>query len=431
MLKLEKIISWKKIKENHQFIWLSIIILFVASFFCYWFFLKPEELPPIKVGIIHSLTGTMSIQEPSAVRAVKLAIDEINKHGGVLNRKVEAIIFDGQSDWPMFARGAEKLIVRDKVVALFGGWTSSARKEMLPIVEKHKHLLFYPLSYEGIEESPHIFYTGGAPNQQLLPGLWWAMNNLGDTFFYVGSDYIYPRVSQQILEKQVEALGGKLLGLAFLPLGSTRVKPIIEEIIRKKPKVILNNVVGDSNIAFFRSLRQEGITPEEIPNMLFSLTEAEVSAVGVEYLVNEYATWNYFQTIDTRKNNNFVKAFKAKYGQDQRISDPMAAAYAGVFFWANAVERAGTTEIEQVIFELHGLSQDAPEGVINIDEFNHHTWKLIRIGRVQEDGLFSIVWDSKKPVKPIVAPPFLTPLGWQKFIDKLYTQWGNKWEKTL
>ena len=373
----------------------------------------------------------MSFEEPNALKAAKLAIKQINKKGGLLGRQIEPIVFDGQSDWPMFARGAEKLIVRDKVAVIFGGWTSASRKAMKPVFEKYEHILFYPIQYEGIEESPNIFYMGSAPNQQLVPSIWWAIKNLGKKFFLVGSDYIYPRVAHKILKTVIESLGGSIVGEAFLPLGSTHVEPIIEEIIKAQPSVILNNLGGGSIVAFFKTLKEKGITSQKIPNLLFTIAEPDIKKIGVEYLVGNYAVWNYFQTVKTQKNKEFIKAFKDTYGQDQVISDPMEAAYNGVNFWAKAVERAGTTDIEKVMLQLAGLSQNAPEGVIYIDEVNHHTWKYIRVGKIQENGLFSILWDSQKPVKPIPEPPFLSELEWHKFIDKLYTQWGNKWEKTL
>ena len=408
-----------------------LVVLMLFTGISYMFFRKETIDEPIKVGVIHSMSGTMSLQEPAVVKALMLAIDQINADGGILKRKIEPILFDGQSDWPMFARGAEKLIVKDKVAVLFGGWTSASRKAMLPIVERYQHLLFYPIQYEGLEESPHIFYLGSAPNQQLLPGLWWAMHNLGNKFFLVGSDYIYPRIAHDILKRQIQSLEGTVVGEAFLPLGSTRIDSIIDEIITKKPTVILNNIVGDSMIAFFKKLKERNITPETIPNMVFTFAEPDIKKIGTEYVVGNFATWNYFQTLESEKNKEFVTAFKEKYGQDMVVSNPMEAAYNAVYFWKEAVEQAGSTEINKVIAQLHGLVQNTPEGIIYIDKTNHHTWKYIRIGKVQEDGLFSIVWDSIRPVKPIPWLPYLSKLDWQTFVDKFYRQWGNKWEKVI
>lgn len=395
------------------------ILFFVAK--------KTVRKKPIKVGILHSLTGTMAMQESGVVKATKLAIEQINQKGGILGRPIEAIVIDGQSDSPTFAKGAEQLITQDKVVVIFGCATSASRKTVKPIVEKYNHLLFYPFNYEGIEQSPNIVYTGAAPNQQLLPGVTWAFNNLGKTFFLVGSDYIFPHVANTILEQQINSLGGKIVGTEYLLLGSKDVKPLVQKIIAAKPEVILNTIVGDSIIAFFNELSAQGITPVKIPHMIFTVGEAELRSLKIAGLIGNYAAWNYFQSIDSKRNKKFINSFKKKYGASSTISSPMEAAYVGVHLWAQAVRQAGTTNIDSVRKKLPEQAYNAPEGVIFLDK-NQNTWKYTRIGKIQANGQFNILWESDKPVEPEPYPPFYDQKYWLTLLNKLYKQWGNQWE---
>ncbi|HEY9649846.1 MAG TPA: urea ABC transporter substrate-binding protein [Coleofasciculaceae cyanobacterium] len=357
----------------------------------------------IKVGILHSLSGTMAISEKSVVDAEMLAIEEINKAGGVLGKQIEPIQEDGASDWPTFAEKAKKLIDQDKVVTIFGCWTSASRKAVLPVFEEKKHMLWYPVQYEGQECSNNIFYTGAAPNQQIEPSVDWLLQNKGKEFFLVGSDYVFPRTANTIIKAQLQAKGGKVVGEDYLPLGNTEVTAIITKIKAALPNggVIYNTLNGDSNVAFFKQLQGAGLTPDKYPTMSVSIAEEEVKAIGVEYLKGHYAAWNYFQTVDTPANKKFVDAFKAKYGADRVTNDPMEAAYIAVYLWKQAVEKAKTAnDLEAVRKAALGQTFEAPEGMVTMDN-NHHLAKFVRIGEVADDGLFKIVNSTDKAVKPI------------------------------
>lgn len=357
----------------------------------------------IKVGILHSLSGTMAISEKSVVDAEQLAIEEINNAGGVLGKKIEAIVEDGASDWPTFNEKAKKLIDQDKVATVFGCWTSASRKAVLPTFESKNHMLWYPVQYEGQECSKNIFYTGAAPNQQIEPSVEWLLKNKGKEFFLVGSDYVFPRTANTIIKAQLAAKGGKTVGEDYIPLGGTEVTPIIAKIKAALPNggVIYNSLNGDSNVAFFKQMQGAGMGPDKYPSMSVSIAEEEVKAIGVEYLKGHYAAWNYFQTVDTPESKKFVEAFKKKYGDDRVVNDPMEAAYIMVYLWKQAVEKAGgIDDIEKVRTAALGQTFDAPEGKVTLEN-NHHLAKVVRIGEVRDDGLFNIVYDTKTAVKPV------------------------------
>jgi urea transport system substrate-binding protein len=356
----------------------------------------------IKVGILHSLSGTMAISETTVVDAEMLAIDEINAAGGVLGKQIVPVQEDGASDWPTFAEKAAKLIDQDKVVTVFGCWTSSSRKAVLPVFESKKHMLWYPVQYEGQECSQNVFYTGATPNQQIEPAVDWLLKNKGKDFFLVGSDYVFPRTANTIIKEQLKAKGGKVSGEDYLPLGDTEVTPIIAKIKAALPNggVIFNSLNGDSNVSFFKQMQGAGLTPDKYPVMSVSVAEEEVRQIGPEYLKGHYASWNYFQTAESPANDKFVKAFKAKYGEDRVTNDPMEAAYIMVYLWKQAVEKAGTTDLEPVRAAAVGQVMDAPEGKVTM-QANHHISKTVRIGEIREDGLFDIVWSTEAPLDPI------------------------------
>lgn len=364
----------------------------------------------IKVGILHSLSNTMAISEKSVVDAEQLAIEEINKSGGVLGKQIEAIVEDGASDWPTFAEKAKKLIDQDKVVTVFGCWTSASRKAVLPVFEAKKHMLWYPVQYEGQECSKNIFYTGATPNQQIEPAVDWLLQNKGKKFFLVGSDYVFPRTANTIIKAQLAAKGGEVVGEDYIPLGGTEVTPIITKIKAALPDggVIFNSLNGDSNVAFFKQLQGAGLGPDKYPSMSVSIAEEEVKAIGVEYLKGHYAAWNYFMTVDTPANKKFVDAFKAKYGKDRVTNDPMEAAYIMVYLWKQAVQKAGTADdLEKVRAAAIGQTFDAPEGKVTLDA-NHHLSKFVRLGEVREDGLFNIAYATPEAVKPIPWNQYVT-----------------------
>lgn len=355
----------------------------------------------IKVGILHSLSGTMAISETTVVDAEQLAIKEINAAGGVLGRQIEAVVEDGASDWPTFAEKATKLIDQDQVVTVFGCWTSASRKAVLPVFESKNHMLWYPVQYEGQECSKNIFYTGAAPNQQIEPAVDWLLENKGTQFFLVGSDYVFPRTANTIIKEQLAAKGGETVGEDYLPLGSTEVTPIITKIRTALPDggVIFNSLNGDSNVAFFKQLQGAGLTPDKYPVMSVSVAEEEVRQIGTEFLVGHYAAWNYFQTVETPENDKWVADFKAEYGEDRVTNDPMESAYIMVYLWKQAVEAAGTTDLEAVRAAAIGQQFAAPQGPVTMN-VNHHISKTVRIGQIREDGLFDVVFSTDGPIDP-------------------------------
>ena len=355
----------------------------------------------VKVGILHSLSGTMAISETTVVDAEQLAIKEINAAGGVLGRQISAVVEDGASDWPTFAEKAEKLIDQDQVAVVFGGWTSASRKAMLPVFESKGHMLWYPLQYEGQECSQNIFYTGAAPNQQIEPAVDWLLENKGKDFFLVGSDYVFPRTANTIIKEQLKAKGGNTVGEDYLPLGNTEVTPIITKIRAALPNggVIFNSLNGDSNVAFFKQLQGAGMGPDQYPVMSVSVAEEEVRQIGPEFLTGHLASWNYFQTVETPENEKWVADFKAEFGDERVTNDPMEAAYIMVYLWKQAVEAAGTFDIPEVRTAAYGQTFAAPEGPVTMNT-NHHLSKTVRLGEVRDDGLFNIIWETDGPIEP-------------------------------
>ncbi|EFM10926.1 urea ABC transporter, urea binding protein [Paenibacillus curdlanolyticus YK9] len=363
----------------------------------------------IKVGILHSLSGTMAISEVSVKDAEMMAIDEINAKGGVLGKKIEPVVEDGASDWPTFAEKARKLISEDKVTTVFGGWTSASRKAMLPVFEELNGLLWYPVQYEGLEQSPNIFYTGATTNQQIVPAVSWLLQNRGKKFYLLGSDYVFPRTANKIIKEQLKAEGGELVGEEYTPLGHTDYSTIITKIKEAKPDVVFNTMNGDSNVAFFKQLKDAGISSKDLTTLSVSVAEEEIRGIGADVLAGHLAAWNYYQTTDTPQNKTFVDNYKKKYGADRVTADPIEAGYDAVYLWAAAVEKAGSTDVDKVKAAAKDLEWDAPEGKVKIDGETQHLYKIVRIGEVQTDGQFKELWDSGEPVKP---DPYLKGYAW-------------------
>jgi urea transport system substrate-binding protein len=366
----------------------------------------------IKVGILHSLSGTMAISEVSVRDAELLAIDEINKAGGVLGKKLVPVVEDGASDWPTFAEKAQKLISTDKVAATFGGWTSASRKAMLPVFERNKALLYYPVQYEGLEASPYIFYTGATTNQQIIPGLEYLKNDLKvKKLFLVGSDYVFPRTANKEIKAWAKANGMQIVGEEYAPLGNTEYATTINKIKDAKPDAVFQTINGDSNVAFWKQFTDAGLNAKKLPVISVSTAEDEVRGVGIKNIVGQYVAWNYYQTTPGAKNEAFVKAYKAKYGADRVTDDPIEAGYVGVHLWAKAAEKAGSTNVDKVKAASKGLTFDAPEGLVTVDGENQHIHKTARIGKLQPNGLIDEVGGSGKPIKP---DPYLKSYPWAK-----------------
>lgn len=365
----------------------------------------------IKVGILHSLSGTMAISETSVRDAELLAIEEINKAGGVLGKQIEPIVEDGASDWPTFAEKSKKLIQNDKVATVFGGWTSASRKAMLPVFESLKGLLWYPVQYEGLESSPYIFYTGATTNQQIVPAVEYLLKENKKKFYLLGSDYVFPRTANKIIKAQLAAQGGTMVGEEYTPLGHTDYTTVVTKIIAAKPDVVFNTLNGDSNVAFFKQLKDAGMTADKLPTLSVSIAEEETRGIGPENLAGHLVAWNYYQTTETPENQKFVAAFKAKFGEKRVTDDPIEAGYVAVHLWAKAVAKAGTTDVEAVKEAAKGLEMAAPEGPVKVHMKNQHIAKTVRIGKLRADGLIDEIWNSGKAVEP---DPYLETYDWGK-----------------
>ena len=365
----------------------------------------------VKVGILHSVTGTMAISETGSVQAEKLAIEQINAMGGVLGRKIEFIQEDGASDWPTFAEKSKKLLVNDKVAAVFGCWTSASRKAVLPIFEQYNGMLYYPTFYEGLEQSPNVIYTGQEATQQIIAGIDWVVKNKGaKKFFLLGSDYIWPRTSNKIARKHIEKLGLKVVGEEYYPLGHTQFNSVINKMKLKKPDVIYAIVVGGSNVAFYKQLKAAGIdmTKEKPIVLTISVTEDEILGIGGENIVGAYAAMKYFQSLTNDNNKAFVAEFKKRWGKDIVIGDVTQAAYLGPWLWKAAVEKAGSFDIDKIRAASPGIElKTAPEGYVRIHP-NHHLWSKTRIGHAKSDGQYEIVYETAQLIEP---DPF--PKGYQ------------------
>lgn len=364
----------------------------------------------VKVGILHSVTGTMAISETGSVQAEKLAIEQINAAGGVLGRKIEFIQEDGASDWPTFAEKSRKLLVNDKVACVFGCWTSASRKAVLPVFEQYNGMLYYPTFYEGLEQSKNVIYTGQEATQQIIAGLDWVAKEKGAKSFYLlGSDYIWPRTSNKIARKHIENfLKLKVSGEEYFPLGHTQFNSVINKIKLRKPDVIYAIIVGGSNVAFYKQLKAAGIDLTKQTLMTISVTEDEILGIGGENIEGAYACMKYFQSLDNPNNKTFVKAFKDMWGKDIVIGDVTQAAYLGPWLWKKTVEAAGSFDIDKVAAASPGIEfNEAPEGYVRIHE-NHHLWSKTRVGKAKRDGQYEVIYETAELMEP---DPF--PKGYQ------------------
>ena len=385
--------------------------------------------PPIRVGILHSLTGTLALTELSMRDGSVLALEQINASGGLLGRKVEWVVADGKSEPETFAREARRLIEDEKVSVIFGCWSSANRKSVKPVVERAEHLLFYPAAYEGLEQSRNIIYTGAAPNQQIIPTVKWSFDELkAKRYFLVGSDTVWPRSANAIIKDQLKALGATLVGEEYYSPGTADVGGAVRKIVAASPDVVLSTVEGDTNLPFYKELRASGIVPSKIPVITFSLAEDEFRSLTDAKLAGDYAVCNYFQVIDRPINTKFVNDFKARYGKDRVTSDAIATAYTSVKLWAQAVREAETSDPRLLQDHLLTQSQNAPEGVVSIDRQTRHTWRPFFVGRIRPDGQVEIVWTVDKPIRPAPFPISRPRHDWESFLEELQAGWNGKWE---
>lgn len=361
---------------------------------------RDHAQPVIRIGVLHSLTGTMAVSEAPLVDAVRLAVEEANQSGGVNGRQIEIVAVDCRSDADYCAHEAERLITREGVQALFGCWTSSCRKAVKVVVEKHRHLLFYPLQYEGLEQSPNILYTGAAPNQQIIPLVLWGLQERGKRVYLLGSDYVFPRTANRLVKDILIAQGGQVSGERYLPLGASDMSAVLHDLAAQAPDFVLNTLNGDSNRYFFKALHDAGITADQLPVFSTSIGEVELTAMGADLMVGHYTAWNYFQSVDNATNKAFVARFKQRFGQSRVLSDPMEASYIGVKLWLDTVRELGHSDPVLVRNMLALQSMPAPEGIVVVDPVTLHLWKMVRIGRARADGQFDVVWHSQSPVRP-------------------------------
>ncbi|MCE9564712.1 MAG: transporter substrate-binding protein [Planctomycetes bacterium] len=403
----------------------------------------PQQLPQpaIVVGVLHSQTGTMAMSEQPVLNATLMAIEEINAASGVLGRKIRVVVVDGKSDPDVFASEAERLLDEDKVSVIFGCWTSASRKAIRDVFLRRKEgLLFYPVQYEGIEESPRIVYLGPTPNQQLLPAIDFLTRpveagGLGKKrLYFVGSDYVFPRVTYESLKDQVKLRakdGVEIVGASFLPLGSTQAMTVVTDIKRQNPDAIINAINGGTNVQFFQELRERKprVTPAEIPTLSLSITENEVRGLNPAALAGDYIAASYFQTIDRAESREFVRKLRTRFETTPVATDPSAAAYTGVHLWAKAVEKAGTTDAMAVREAVRGLEFEGVRTRVKIDPENLHAWLPARIGKIRADGSIDVIpgAGSETPLPPTPYLPTRTRQEWETFLHGLQFQWNGKW----
>jgi urea transport system substrate-binding protein len=360
----------------------------------------------IKVGVLHSLSGTMAISETTLKDTVLMMIEKQNKKGGILGKKLEAVVVDPASNWPLFAEKTRELLAKDKVDVIFGCWTSVSRKSALPVLEELNGLLFYPVQYEGEESSKNVFYTGAAPNQQAIPAVDYLMNDIGATrWVLAGTDYVYPRTTNKILEAYLLAKGVKAedIMINYTPFGHSDWQGIVSDIktfgSQGKKTAVVSTINGDANIPFYKELGNQGISAEDIPVVAFSVGEEELSGFDTKPLVGHLAAWNYFQSVESEANDAFIAEWKAYIGDDKRVTnDPMEATYIGFEMWVKAVEKAGTTEVDAVEQAMIGVAVPNLTGGIAVMNANHHLSKPVLIGEIQDDGQFEVVWETPDTV---------------------------------
>ncbi len=364
----------------------------------------------IKLGFLNSLTGGMAISEQTVSNVLHMAADEINADGGILGKQIEYIQEDGATDWPTFAEKTEKLLTQDCVAAIFGGWTSSSRKAVKPVVEENNGLFFYPVQYEGLESSPNIYYTGATTNQQIIPAMDYLAAQGVKTLFLAGSDYVFPRTANAIIKLYAAELGIEIVGEEYVPLDKDDWTTQVSKIVAADPDFVFNTINGSSNVGFIKAYYDAGLTPETTPIISVSIAEEEAPAMGHEVTGN-YASWNYFQSLETPNNPGFIERWQAYPDSSGVTSDPMEAAYISLYLYKALAEAAGSFEVDDINAAAAegGITVDAPEGVVTLDGENHHISKPGNIGRINADNQFDIVWSSDGFIEP---DPYLEGYDW-------------------
>jgi urea transport system substrate-binding protein len=362
----------------------------------------------VKLGFLNSTSGAMAISEQTVRDSLMLAAKEINADGGILDKEIDFIEEDGQSEPSVFAEKINKLLTEDEVAAVFGGWTSASRKAMLPVVEGANGLLFYPVQYEGLEASKNIYYTGATTNQQIIPAMDFLKEKGVKTLFLAGSDYVFPRTANKIIKQYAEELGIEIVGEEYVPLDSDDWTTQVAKIAAAKPDFVFNTINGSSNVGFIKAYDEAGLGADNSPIISVSIAEEEAPAMGVD-LTGQFAAWNYFQSVESPVNEAFIKAFQAEYGASRPTSDPMEAAYTSLYLYKGMVEKAESFCVDAVNEASDGVSFDSPEGKVTVNGENHHIAKTGLIGQINADNQFDIVWSSDAPIEP---DPFLEGYDW-------------------
>ena len=360
----------------------------------------------IKVGVLHSLSGTMAISETTLKDTVLMMVEQQNKKGGLLGKKLEAVVVDPASNWPLFAEKTRELLEKEEVDVIFGCWTSVSRKSVLPVIEELNGLMFYPVQYEGEESSKNVFYTGAAPNQQAIPAVNYLMDELGvERFVLAGTDYVYPRTTNKILENYLKDRGvaSEDIMINYTPFGHSDWQTIVSDVksfgSAGKKTAVVSTINGDANVPFYKELGNQGISAEDIPVVAFSVGEEELSGIDTGPLVGHLAAWNYFMSAEADVNDEFIKAWHEFTGDESRVTnDPMEATYIGFEMWAKAVEKAGTTDVDAVRLAIYGTAVPNLTGGTAVMHVNHHLQKPVLIGEIMDDGQFEIVYETKGEV---------------------------------
>lgn len=382
--------------------------------------IKPFLLQtPIKIGILHSQTGTLAANERRLINAELLAIEEINNQGGINGRKIQAIFADGASDESVFEQEAIRLVTKERVEVIIGCWSSSSRKKVKTVIEKYNNLLLYPVIYEGIEESPNIIYFGPTPNQSTIPAISWAFQHIGKRFFLIGTDYLFSQVTHKIIELHLASLGGTVVGKTYVKFGGKVLPEQIQQIADLKPDIIINTIDGDTNISFFKELLNAGITSNKIPTMSLRISQADFQRFELNAIIGTYVLFNYAEESSYDFNKKFVKKFRQKYGQDSKIGDPEQSAYSLIHVWAQAYSTSKNSKPEYIIPEMKKIVYQSPSGIIYLSE-TKNCWQDSIISKLAYNGELIELWKSKSNIRPEIYPPYLTKDEWNQFITNLY-----------
>jgi urea transport system substrate-binding protein len=388
----------------------------------------PASARSIRIGLLIARTGPLAVADRNVESAQRLAIQEINANGGVLNRPLEPVIVDTNSNSATAFAGAQRLLEREKVPALFGCATSGCRKSLRPLVEAADAVLVYPYPTEGMEASPNILVLGSAPNQQIIPVIKWSMDTFGRRIFFVGSDGVNARIAAELTRLQITALRGQLVGEDYITADTQDFGTITARLQAARPDVIFNFATGTINGPFMTALRGARIMPNHTPVMSFALGEDDIRAIGPQLMAGDYVAQSYFGSIGTAASQNFKESLRRAFGQDVPATAAMEAAYIGIHLWARAVQDAQSVAWKDVRPVLGGLSINAPGGVISVDPVTFYAWKNVRIGMIADDGQIDISWESGRPVRPVPFPGLQSTDEWRRAVDLLYTAWGQQWE---